>query len=735
MKRLLATACLSLLLAQANAQDDATFTSDVHLVIIDIGVKDKSGKVIPDLKKGDFTVMEDGKPQQVSVFEFQKLDSDEPLAPVPAVKPTPAVKEVKNTPAPVVPGPLPVKPAGESGPTQVASAPKRVIRFQDRRLVAMLFDFSTMATAEQVRAQKSALDFIDKQMKPADVVEIMVAGTGPIKIAQDFTDDKDRLGEVVKGFNIGEASELAGLSGNGGDSTSGEDTGTAFNADETEFNIFNNDRKLVTLQSAVKLLGAFPEKKALIYFSSGLEQTQGSQGLGNDNQAQLESAVNAAKRANVAFYPIDARGLVATAPAGDASSAGGRGTSAFTGTNVAGRQASRDNSQETLSTLASDTGGKLFVDDNDLTLGMERARDDISSYYILGYYSNNGKLDGRYRRVTVKLNNNIQAKLDYKSGYFGDKDFKKFNTSDKENQLESALMLGDPLTDLTISGELDYFRLSRDRYFVPFSVKIPGAEIALAKSKGNSQTELEFIGQVRDDHQKLVNVMRDGIKIKLAETTAAELSSRPIAYDAGFVVPPGTYTLKFLARENETGKMGTYDTKFTIPDLAPDKPGVLKTSSVVWSSQLLPTKETIANADPNKKVVDSDPLIENGQKLIPSITHVFRKDQSLYVYMEVYDPGLDAGQKPSVAATLSFYRGKTKAFESQPVRLDSFIAKRGQTLPIRFQAPLAQLAAGRYTCQINLIDEQGHRFSFQRSDIVVLPAAKPAAAPAPKSAG
>ena len=286
-------------------------------------------------------------------------------------------------------------------------------------------------------------------------------------------------------------------------------------------------------------------------------------------------------------------------------------------------------------------------------------------------------------------------------------------------------MLGDPLTDLTISGELDYFRLSRDRYFVPFSVKIPGSEIALAKSKGNSQTELEFIGQVRDEHSKLVNVMRDGIKIKLAETTAAELSSRPIAYDAGFVVPPGTYTLKFLARENETGKMGTYDTKFTIPDLAPDKPSVLKTSSVVWSSQLLPLKESIANADPRKKTEEADPLVDNGQKLIPSITHVFRKDQNLYVYMEVYDPGINASQKPSVAATLSFYRGKTKTFESQPVRLDSFIPKRGQTLPIRFQTPLAQLAAGRYTCQINLIDETGHKFSFQRSDIVVLPAAKP----------
>jgi VWFA-related protein len=551
----------------------------------------------------------------------------------------------------------------------------------------------------------------------------MTAGVGPLKLIQDFTDDRDRLAEVVKKFSIGEGADLAGLSGNGADDTSGEDSGGAFNADETEFNIFNNDRKLVTLQSAAKLLAPFPEKKALIYFSSGMEQS------GTDNVAQLESAVNAAKRANVAFYPIDARGLIATAPAGDASSAGGRGTSSFTGTNESGRQRSRDNSQETLSTLASDTGGRLFVDDNNLALGMEKARDDISSYYILGYYSTNPNTDGKYRRVSVKLNNKIQARLDYKTGYFAAKEFRKFTSSDKEDQLQQALMLGDPMTDLTLHGEFNYFRLSRDRYFVPFSVKIPGAEIALAKSRGSAQTELEFIAQLRDAHGKLAGVVRDGIKIKLADQTAAELSSRPIAYDTGFSIPPGTYTLKFLARENETGKMGTYEAKFTIPDLAPDKPGLLKTSSVIWSSQRQPLKESIAFAERNKKVLEADPLIQDGQKLIPSITHVFRKDQSMYVYLEVYDPGLDTNQKPSVSATLSFYRGKTKSFESQPVRLESFLPRRGQTLPVQFQTPLRQLASGRYTCQINLIDETGRRFAFPRSEIVVLPEQKPITPP------
>src|ERR1035438_2871527 len=199
----------------------------------------------------------------------------------------------------------------------------------------------------------------------------------------------------------------------------------------------------------------------------------------------------------------------------------------LTGAQQQSQRDSFNGSQETLSTLAADTGGKLFVDDNDLALGMEKARDDIGSYYIIGYYSTNVKMDGKYRRVEVKLAKDIQAKIDYRSGYFGEKEFRKFTNTDKEDQLAQALMLGDPLTDLSLTGELDYFRLARDRYFVPFSVKIPGSEIALAKSKGNAQTEFEFIGQVRDEHDKMVAAVRDGIKIKLSEKTAAQLSSAP----------------------------------------------------------------------------------------------------------------------------------------------------------------------------------------------------------------
>jgi VWFA-related protein len=715
MKRILFASAFFLVFANflnIDAQD-ATFTSNSNLVIIDANVRDKSGKVVPDLKKSDFTILEDGKPQTISVFEFQKLEADNLLPPVPASKPSPKAPPATAQPAAAAPK----KPA--NAPTTVSAAP--VIRYQDRRLVAMLFDYSNMQTADQNRVQENALKFIREQMKPNDVVCILYTATAPVKIVQDFTTDKDRLEQVVKGFAVGAASELAGVAGNGGDSTTGEDTGTAFNADETEFNIFNTDKQLATIETAAKMLAAFPEKKALLYFSSGISKS------GFDNEASLEKATNAAKAANVALYPIDARGLVASAPSGDASSAASRGTSGLTGAQMQSQRDSFAGSQETLSTLATDTGGKLFIDDNDLALGMEKARDDLASYYIIGYYSTNAKMDGKYRRVEVKLAKDIQAKIDYRSGYFGQKEFRKFTNTDKEDQLAQALMLGDPLTDLSISGELDYFRLARDRYFVPLSVKIPGAEVALAKSKGNEKTEFDFIAEVRDEHDKMMQQVRDGIKIKLSEKTAEQLASSPIAYDMGFTLPPGKYKLKFLAREDETGKMGTYETKFTVPDLAPNQ-ATLKTSSVVWSNQRELLSDALASAENKKKLVESDPLVQEGAKLIPSITHVFRKDQNLYVYLEVYDPGVDATQdKPSVAATLSFYRGRTKTFESQPVRLDAFAMKRAQTLPIKLQAALSQLATGRYTCQVNIVDETGRKFAFARTDIVVLPKQKPAA--------
>src|SRR5205807_5629110 len=127
-------------------------------------------------------------------------------------------------------------------------------------------------------------------------------------------------------------------------------------------------------------------------------------------------------------------------------------------------------------------------------------------------------------------------------------------------------------------------------------------------------------------------------------------------------------SLRFLARENQTGKMGTFETKFTVPDLSSAKN--LRVSSVIWSNQKERVASAVGSADNNKKTLAGHPLVENGQKTVPSITRVFRRDQTLFVYFEVYDPTVDATSKSAaITAQIELLQGARKTFTSTPARV------------------------------------------------------------------
>jgi hypothetical protein len=187
------------------------------------------------------------------------------------------------------------------------------------------------------------------------------------------------------------------------------------------------------------------------------------------------------------------------------------------------------------------------------------------------------------------------------------------------------------------------------------------------------------------------------------------------------VLEAGEYRLKFLARENQEGKMGTFEARFQIPLLGGEERG-LRMSSVVWSGQREPLARAVGSVRNTRKTLELHPLIQENRKLIPSITRVFRRDQPLYVYCEVYDPGTDPGAKsPSVTAALSIYRGRVKTFESPPVRVTAFIPGRPQTIPVQLQASLDRLRPGQYTCQLTVVDEWGKKVAFPRSPLLLLP--------------
>jgi VWFA-related protein len=689
MHRLAALVLVTLPLAgQDQNAGLTTFKTTTKLVVVDAFVRNKAGNAVENLKKEDFTILENGKQQEIAIFDFQRITSE---------------------PAAAQPVPVASAPA-RANAINVDSVGK--VKYRDKRLLVLFFDFSSMQAQEQVRAQEAALKFLSEQMTPADMVAIMTLGAS-VQVAQDFTTDRDRLTQVIRGFRIGQSSELA-LEADTGDPNSGDYTGAAFTADETEFNIFNTDRKLIGLETAVRMLAPLPEKKALIYFSAGVPKT------GTENNSQIESTVNAAVRANVSFYPVDARGLIALVPGGDASKAMPKGTSLFTGGAITNQKTKLNNQQETLSTLAEDTGGKALLDSNDLTLGITQAQEDLGSYYIIGYYDTNPVADGKYRRIQINLAKTVQASVEYRPGYYAGKEFTKSTSADKERQLQEALVLGDPVTDLPIALEINYFRLVKEHFFVPVAVKIPGSEIPLARRGGADTTEFDFIGQVTDSRGHIAGNVRDTIRVKLSEAGSSELASRAIQYDTGFTLTPGQYQLKFLVRENQSGKMGTFETGFVVPNLNADHNG-LHMSSVVWSGQREPIASAVG-AVKDRTQLQNHPLVSNGQKLIPSITRVLRKKQSLYVYFEIYDPTeAPDTRKPRVVASVSFYRKGLKAFESQPVQLSTLLKTREGTMPVQFEVPLGKLAAGRYTCQVNVVDEAGKKFDFLRAPLVVVP--------------
>lgn len=681
--------------APLESHQPAMLKVSTQLVVETVAVKDKQGNPVPGLTAKDFTVTEDGVPQKISFFRFEKL----PEAPAPAASPAP----------------VDVKTYYQLAQEQISPESPENPKYNNRRLMALYFDMTAMPPADQIRALTAAQNFIRTEMRPADLVAIMRYTGSGVDVLSDFTQDRSRLLSILETMIVGEGQEFANEYT---DDASASDTGAAFGQDDSEFNIFNTDRQLAALQTAAEMLSHLSEKKALVYFASGLRLN------GLDNQAQLHATIDDAIRSGVSFWPIDARGLTAGAPLGNAAqgSQGNRGM--YTGAAALAVENNFQLSQDTLYALAKDTGGKALFDYNDLSKGIKQAEQAVSGYYILGYYTNNSAEDGKFRRINIALAGNRAASLDYRRGYYASKKFRQFTPTDKERQLEDALMLPDPITDLTIAMEIDYFQLNSAEYFVPIVVKIPGRELALAKRRGAEYTLLDFIGEIKDDYGTTITNLRDKINIKLSGETAAQLAKRPIEYDAGFTLLPGKYTIKFLARDAETGRIGTFETPFVVPDLNLVKNQV-PISSVVLGSQRVKLDEALYNAVKKKdesKDEQVNPLVRDGQKLIPSVTRVFKKNQALHVYLQAYQQGKPAFQP--LVAFVALYNGRTKAFESQPLEASipqkAGLNTRLKTAPLSFSIPLHQLPPGEYECQVTVLDPAGHKDAFWRAPIVLL---------------
>jgi VWFA-related protein len=657
------------------------------LVLANVTVRDKNGKFVEGLKAEDFTVLEDNKPQKVVSFDVENVDA----------VPPPDVTQAK---------PLPEPASGQ--PSPAPSAASAAAQFKDRRLIVLFFDLSAMEPDEIDHAVTSAEHYVDTQMAPADLVSIVSLGTS-LLVNQDFTTDHALLKKQLAAFGSGSGQGFE--EGTTGTTEGTPDSGQPFTADDTEYNIFNTDRRLEALRSVAEKLAYVQQKKSLIYFSSGMDRT------GIENQSELRAAVNAAVRSNLAIYTMDMRGLQALVAGGEAQNASLRGVSAYSGQSTLNALNSNFTTQETLVTLASDTGGRAFLDSNDFSKIFKGVQQDTSTYYLLGYHSSNPARDGRYRRIVVKMNaksNLPGVKVDYRRGYYAPADYKHSTSDDKERQLEQELASELPATDLPLYLGVAYFRLEGNKFFIPISLVVPGSQIPFVRSSDRDKATLDVIGMVLDSDHHPLNRIRD--TVKLAVNTSAEVQKKNVQYDTGMSLLSGKYHLKFVVRENQTGRMGSFETDIDVPDL---KSQPLKMSSVVLASQTQPAKK---NAGPN-------PLVHDGSEIIPSITHVFSATQHLLLYYEVYDPAqpavsasAKAGEhKPGIRllTNVAFFQGKAKTYESSLVEVTELNVRDRKAAVFQLEVPLTSLKPGFYTCQVNVIDDAGGHFLFPRLALLI----------------
>jgi len=576
----------------------------------------------------------------------------------------------------------------------------------------MFFDLSSMQPEDIDRAVEAAQDYVNKKMQPADLVALVSMATA-LSMDQDFTSDK---GALLKGIGRYNGTQGTGFAnGNeGGNSGGTADDASSFTADDSEYNALNTDRELYAIRTIAKSLERVDQRKSLLYFSGGLTRQ------GVENQASMRAATNAAVRANMAIYSVDSRGLQALPPVGDASKGSLRGTAAYSGGAMQSQLDANFGSQEVLGTLASDTGGKAFFDSNDFGPVFQQIQHDTEAYYILGFRSTNTARDGSYRRLTVKLNRN-DAKLEYRPGYYAPADFQHQKSEDREQALAEQMQSDLPATDVAIYLQALYFRLEDNRFFVPVSLIVPGSQIPFAKNGDRDKANIDVLGQVKNAQGIAVGNVRD--TVKLALNSAQQVERKNIQYSTGFTLAPGRYHLKFVIRENESGRMGSFETDLQVPDL---KKVPLKLSSIVLASQQIPNT--------GKKTVN--PLVREGVEWIPNVPHVFRQDQHLYFLYEVYDPmRLKTGPTPAaspgltrrlsgsvkVLTSIEFMNGGVKVYETPLIAAEAINVPERDAVAFQFDVPLAQLKPGTYVCQVNVIDDAGGTFSFPRLALRVQP--------------
>jgi VWFA-related protein len=547
----------------------ATFSTKVNLVMVPVVVRDSKGKAIGTLQKGDFQLFDKGKPQVITRFTVEKAGE----ATIPAeVADDAALENSAGAAAP--------KPAGPIA----------------QRFVLYLFDDVHTTMPDLIQARNAADKHLTESLDATTRAAIFTT-SGQNNV--DFTDDRAKLHEALMKLmsrpTLGpRGSQCPDMSYYMADLIFNKNDSTALNAAATEVlatcappppgnsaaataaalqmaqslarstasNVVNTgdrDTRLafVTLENAIRRLGAAPGDRTLILLSSGFFVT-------DDLRFEESDIMDRAIRANVRISSLNARGLYVYIPGGDASTSGGFVSPAVSNLKAQYDQESALAEEGILEEFADATGGRYFHNNNDLKTGLNQIAAAPEFVYVLGFSPQNLKMDGAYHKLKVTLAASRGLDIQARRGYYAPKHLLDPEEESK-HEIQEAMYSRDELQDIPIDLHLQFFKSSDIAAKIAVLARVYIKTLRFQKANGRNNDNLTVVSAVFDRNGNFITATQKIVEMRLQDATLEKLLNSGITIRTNFDVAPGSYVIRLVVRDSEGETMAARNGVVEIP--------------------------------------------------------------------------------------------------------------------------------------------------------------------------
>ncbi|HUR33496.1 MAG TPA: VWA domain-containing protein [Vicinamibacterales bacterium] len=656
----------AVLAGQTQPQDSTppqvpTFKAQVEYVEVDAVVTDQQGNFVRNLKKEDFQVFEDGKPQNVSTFTVVDIPIERYERPLFSERPI--EPDVKSNERP----------------------------FDGRVYVLILDDLHVEALRTQ-RVRQSARQFIERNLGANDLMAIIFTG-GRSADAQEFTSNKRLLLNAVDKFT-GRKLQSVTLSRNQQyfRQLDGPDAGSRVNDPDDMERGHNAQSMLSTLRQVAEWFGGVHgRRKTMLLFSEGIDYDLNDVIRSYDAPPSSASAllqdiretIAMTARSNVSIYAVDPRGL---ATLGDDTI----GVSSFADQNdpSAGIGLSSLNnelrlSQDSLRTLSDESGGFAAVNRNDTTAVFDRIVRDNSSYYVLAYYPPTNKADGKFHRIEVKVNRpglSVRARRGYAL------------PKAKPNQKQTRTGGMTPEMFEAINSPLQVSGLNMRLFAAPFKGPQPNASVVIGIEMSgrdlslntNSKVDVSFMAV--DNKAKVWGARNDSLTLNLRPESKARVEQTGVRVLNRLELPPGRYQIRAAARDAEKSLIGSIVYDLDVPDFYKQP---MSLSGVTLTS-LAGAAMLTAQPDEQLKAVLPAP---------PIALRTFPQNDEIALFAEVYDNSGKVAHKVDIVTSVLTDEGKV-VFKTEDQRDSSELngAKGGYGYSTR--VPLTEIPPGLYVLNV-----------------------------------